>query len=159
MDLIRDYDFIIDGTDNFAAKFLINDACVLAKKPFSHGGILRFTGQTMTVVPGRSACYRCVFPVPPPKNAVPTCSQAGILGGVAGMLGTMQAVEALKFLAGAGTLLTNAMLTFDALEMDFRKIRFHRNPSCAVCGDSPSITKLVDEEQPACDLKAAHAEV
>jgi molybdopterin-synthase adenylyltransferase len=158
MDIIKHYDFVIDGTDNFAAKFLINDACVLAQKPFSHGGILRFTGQTMTVVPGASACYRCVFPVPPPKNAVPTCSQAGVLGGIAGMLGTIQAVEAVKFVTGTGTLLTNAMLTFDAQEMDFRKIRFKRNPKCPICGDSPSITQVVDEEQPACDLKVAKVE-
>jgi molybdopterin/thiamine biosynthesis adenylyltransferase len=158
IEIIKDFDFVIDGTDNFAAKFLINDACVLAKKPYSHGGILRFTGQTMTVVPGASACYRCVFPKPPPKNAVPTCSQAGVLGGIAGMLGTIQAVEALKFVTGSGTLLTNAMLTFDAMEMDFRKIKFSRNPACPLCGNAPSITDVLDEEQPACDLKAAKAE-
>jgi molybdopterin/thiamine biosynthesis adenylyltransferase len=156
--IIKDYDFVIDGTDNFAAKFLINDACVLAKKPFSHGGILRFTGQTMTVVPCESACYRCVFPKPPPKDAVPTCSQAGVLGGIAGMLGTIQAVEALKFVTGTGTLLTNAMLTFDAREMDFRKIKFSRNPACPICGSNPSITEILDEEQPACDLKDAKSE-
>jgi len=111
-EIIHGYDFVVDGTDNFAAKFLINDACVLEKISYSHGGILRFTGQTMTVIPGVSACYRCVFTAPPPHNAVPTCSQAGVLGAIAGMLGTIQAAEALKFVTKVGTLLTDRLLTF-----------------------------------------------
>ncbi len=152
LDLIKDYDFVIDGTDNFAAKFLINDACVLAGKPYSHGGILRFEGQTMTVVPG-SACYRCVFGGPPPANAVPTCSQAGVLGSIAGMLGTIQATEALKYLTGVGELLTNRLLTFDAKAMSFRTINVKHNHKCKVCGDQPTITELFDEEQPLCDIK------
>ena len=151
-DIIKEYDFIIDGTDNFAAKFLINDACVLAAKPFSHGGILRFDGQAMTYKPGE-ACYRCVFTAPPPKGAVPTCSQAGILGAVAGMLGTIQAAECLRFLIGKGDLLVNRMLIFDALRMKFREVAFKRNPSCPICGKNPSIKELRDEEEPACDLK------
>jgi adenylyltransferase/sulfurtransferase len=152
-EIIRGYDFVIDGTDNFAAKFLINDACVMEKTPFSHGGILRFTGQTMTIVPGLSACYRCVFAALPPKNVVPTCSQAGVLGAIAGMLGTIQAAEALKFVAKVGTPLIDRLLTFDALGMDFRKVVLHKNPNCPVCGENPSIRVLIDEEQPACDLK------
>ena len=152
-ELIRGYDFVIDGTDNFAAKFLINDACVLEKIPFSHGGILRFTGQTMTIVPGQSACYRCVFSAPPPRNAIPSCSQAGVLGAIAGMLGTIQAAEALKFVTNVGTPLVNRLLTFDALGMDFRKIVLHKQAKCAVCGDHPTITELVDQEQQVCDLK------
>jgi molybdopterin/thiamine biosynthesis adenylyltransferase len=151
--ILRDYDFILDGTDNFAAKFLINDACVLEHKPLSHGGILRFNGQTMTIVPGESACYRCVFHAPPPHGSVPTCSQAGVLGAVAGMLGTIQAVEALKFITGAGTLLTNTLLSFDAKTLDFRKTRFKKDPRCPICGEHPTIVTLVDEEQPVCDLK------
>lgn len=150
--IIKEYDFIIDGTDNFAAKFLINDACVMGNKPFSHGGILRFDGQTMTYVPG-STCYRCIFNSPPPKGAVPTCSQAGILGAVAGMLGTIQAAEALKFLIGKGELLINRLLIFNALDMKFRQAEFKRNPDCPVCGNHPSIKELIDEEPPACDLK------
>jgi molybdopterin/thiamine biosynthesis adenylyltransferase len=150
--MIKDYDFILDGTDNFPAKFLVNDACVLARKPFSHGGILRFDGQTLTYVPG-SACYRCVFENPPPLNAVPSCSQAGILGAVAGMLGTIQAAEALKYLIGSGELLTNRLLIFNALAMSFRTVTIKKNPRCPVCGEDPSITKLVDEEQKACDLR------
>jgi molybdopterin/thiamine biosynthesis adenylyltransferase len=151
--IVREYDFIIDGTDNFAAKFLINDACVLENKPFSHGGILRFNGQTMTVIPGSSACYRCVFHAPPPPGAVPTCSQAGILGAVAGMLGTIQAVEALKFIVGTGQLLTNTLLSFDAKTLEFRKTHFKRNPKCAVCGEQPTIQELHDEAQQVCDLR------
>jgi molybdopterin-synthase adenylyltransferase len=152
MDIIRDYDFIIDGTDNFAAKFLINDACVLASKPFSHGGILRFEGQAMTYVPGE-ACYRCIFKAPPPKGAVPTCSQAGVLGAIAGMLGTIQAAEALKFLIGKGELLVNRLLIFNALDMRFRQANFKRSQDCPICGKNPSIRELIDEELPSCDLR------
>ena len=145
IDLVSQYDFIIDGTDNFSAKFLINDACVIAKKPFSHGGILRFDGQTMTYVPG-SASYRCVFKEPPPKNVVPTCSQAGILGAVAGMLGTIQAAEAVRYLVGVGELLTNRLLIFNAMNMTFRTVKV--KPS------DQQITELTEYEQPVCDLKA-----
>ena len=150
--IIKDYDFILDGTDNFPAKFLINDACVFVKKPFSHGGILRFDGQTMTYVPG-SACYRCFFVKPPPKDAVPSCSQAGVLGAVAGMLGTIQAAEALKYLIKEGELLTNRLLIFNALNMQFRTVNIKKNPDCPICGTNPSITKLIDAEQSSCDLK------
>jgi molybdopterin/thiamine biosynthesis adenylyltransferase len=149
---IRDYDFIIDGTDSFPVKFLINDACVLAGKPFSHGGILRFEGQTITHLP-ETACYRCVFHSPPPPNAVPTCSQAGVLGAIAGMLGTIQAAEALKFLIGAGELLTNRLLIFNAKAMDFRTVRVKKNAKCPVCGEYPSIVELVEAEQAVCELK------
>ena len=146
-DIIRGYDFVVDGTDNFAAKFLINDACILERIPFSHGGILRFTGQTMTVIPGASACYRCVFQAPPPKNAVPTCSQVGVLGAIAGMLGTIQAAETLKFIIGVGTLLIDELLTFDALTMDFRKVKLRKLEMCPVCGNNPTISEVFDEEQ------------
>lgn len=150
-EIINDYDFIIDGTDNFPTKFMVNDACVMAQKPFSHGGILRFEGQTMTYVPG-SACYRCVFGGPPPKDAVPSCSQAGVLGSIAGMLGTIQATEALKFLVGTGDLLTNRMLIFDALKMKFGEVNFTPNKNCKLCGEHPEIKTLEMEEMPACDL-------
>lgn len=151
-EIIKEYDFIIDGTDNFSAKFLINDACVMSKKPFSHGGILRFEGQTLTYIPGQ-ACYRCFFKEPPPKGAVPTCSQAGILGAVAGMLGTIQAAEALKYLIGIGDLLVNRLLIFDALKMQYREVKIKKNNDCPVCGENPSINKLIDYEAPVCDLK------
>ncbi len=152
IDIISPYDFIIDGTDNFPTKFLINDACIMAGKPFSHGGILRFEGQTFTHVPG-SACYRCMFKEPPPAGLVPTCSQAGVLGAIAGMLGTIQAAETLKYIIGVGELLTNQLLTFNAKTMDFRKIKTRKNTHCPLCGDNPTVTKLVDYEQAACDLK------
>ncbi|MFT4071521.1 MAG: HesA/MoeB/ThiF family protein [Dysgonamonadaceae bacterium] len=152
LDIIRDYDFVVDGTDNFPVKFLINDACVMAGKPFSHGGILRFDGQTLTYLPGH-ACYRCVFHSPPPPNAVPTCSQAGVLGAIAGMLGTIQAAEVLKFLTGTGELLTDRLLTFNAKTMNFRNVRLKKNSKCPVCGDHPTITELVEAEQAVCELK------
>jgi molybdopterin/thiamine biosynthesis adenylyltransferase len=152
LDIIEPYDFVIDGTDNFAAKFLINDACVLANKAYSHGGILRFAGQTMTVRPRESACYACVFNSPPPAGVVPTCSSAGILGAVAGMLGTIQVAEALKFITGVGEPLYDTLLSFDAKKMDFRKTKLRRNPRCRVCSGT-GITKLEDYEQPVCDLK------
>ncbi|MCC8102906.1 MAG: molybdopterin-synthase adenylyltransferase MoeB [Clostridiales bacterium] len=151
MDLIRDYDFIIDGTDNFPAKFLINDACVMAGKPFSHAGIIRFKGQLMTYVPGKGPCYRCVFKNPPPKDAVPTCKQAGVIGAMGGVIGSLQAMEAIKYITGVGELLTGYLLTFDAIKMDFRKIRLPKaDGSCAVCGTQPPITELIDYEQTEC---------
>jgi molybdopterin/thiamine biosynthesis adenylyltransferase len=146
LDIIRQYDFVIDGTDNFATKFLINDACVLAGIPFSHGGILRFDGQTMTVLPGQSACYRCCFHEPPPAKSVPSCSQAGVLGAVAGMLGTIQAAEALKFITGAGSLLTDSLLSFDAKTMHFRRVPLRRRADCPVCGEQPAIRELKEAE-------------
>ena len=154
MDIIKDYDFVLDGTDNFPAKFLINDACVMADKPFSHAGILRFKGQLMTVIPHQSPCYRCVFRTMPPKDAIPTCKQAGVIGAMAGVIGSLQALEAVKFLTGAGELLTGRLLTFDALTMKFHTVQLPpRGDGCAVCSDHPEITELIDYEQPACDFK------
>lgn len=155
LDIIKEYDIVVDGTDNFPVKFLINDACVIAKKPFSHGGILRFDGQTLTYIPdNQTACYRCMFHSPPPPNLVPTCSQAGVLGAIAGMLGTIQATEVLKFLTGVGNLLTNRLLTFNAKNMEFRTIKTKRNEKCPVCGNHPTVTTLVDYEQAVCDIQS-----
>ncbi|MDE7303144.1 MAG: thiazole biosynthesis adenylyltransferase ThiF [Oscillospiraceae bacterium] len=154
-ELIANYDFIIDGTDNFPAKFLINDACVMAKKPFSHAGIIRFKGQLMTYVPGQGPCYRCVFKNPPPKDAVPTCKQAGVIGAMGGVIGSLQAMEAIKYILGTGDLLTGYLLTYDALKMEFRKVKLPEDTSkCAVCGENPTITELIDYEQAECDGKA-----
>ena len=153
MDMISGYDFIIDGTDNFPAKFLINDACVMAKKPFSHGGILRFQGQLMTVIPGETPCYRCVFRNPPKKGAVPSCREAGVIGAMAGVIGSMQALEAIKYVTGAGELLAGKMLTFDALAMTARTVDLpERGDGCAACSDDPAITKLIDYDPPACGI-------
>lgn len=153
--IIGDYDFVIDGTDNFAAKFLINDACVLAGIPYSHAGILRFDGQTITVRPGESACYRCIFPDPPPRDAIPTCSQAGVIGVLPGVLGLIQATEAIKFLLGKGSLLTGRLLIYNALQMRFKEIQIKRNPKCPICGEAPSIRELKDESDAVvlCDLE------
>jgi len=152
--VVDGYDFVIDGTDNFAAKFLINDACVLAGKPYSHGGILHFIGQTMTVLPGQSPCYRCIFPDPPPPGAIPTCAQAGVIGVLPGVIGTIQATEAIKYLLGVGKLLTGRLLVYDAEGLDFYASPIGRNRRCPICGESPSITALRDEEgaMNVCDL-------
>ena len=154
LDIIKDYDFVLDGTDNFPAKFLINDACVQTKTPFCHAGIIRFKGQLMTWVPDAGVpCYRCVFKNPPPKDAVPTCKQAGVIGAMAGVIGCLQAMEAVKYFTGAGELLTGYLLTYDALTNDFHKIKLPKDDDCAICSDHPTITELIDYEQPACELK------
>lgn len=152
LEILADYDFVVDGTDNFPSKFLVADACHFAGKPYSHAGILRFDGQTMTVNPGETTCYRCVFREPPPAGAVPSCSQAGVLGVLAGVVGTLQATEAVKFLLGQGDLLTDSLLVYNGLKSTFRKVQLNRNPACALCGENPSITELKDEEQAVCDL-------
>ncbi len=154
MDLIKDYDFVIDGTDNFPAKFLINDACVMAGKPFSHAGIIRFKGQLMTYVPGQGPCYRCIFKDPPPKDAVPTCKQAGVIGAMGGVIGSLQAMEAIKYILGVGELLTGHLLTYDAIKQDFRKVKLPNHVAdCKICGDNPTIHKLIDYEQAVCEDK------
>lgn len=156
LSVLRDYDFVIDGTDNFSSKFLVADACHFAGKPYSHAGILRFQGQTITVLPGRTTCYRCVFNSPPPPGAVPSCSQAGVLGVLAGVVGAIQATEAIKFLLGIGELLTNSLLVYDALTMRFRNVSLSRNRGCPLCGANPSITELQDAAPAAaCDLRPA----
>lgn len=153
----QDYDFIIDGTDNFAAKFLINDACVLAKKPFSHAGIIRFKGQLTTYIPGKGTpCYRCVFQTPPPDGVVPTCREAGVLGVMGGVVGTLQATEAIKYILGIGETLAGYLLTYDAITMEFKKIKINHNKKCGVCGDNPTIKDLIDYQRPACDLKTGN---
>ncbi|MBP5706746.1 MAG: HesA/MoeB/ThiF family protein [Spirochaetales bacterium] len=153
LELISDYDFVVDGTDNFPAKFLINDACVMADIPFSHAGIIRFKGQLMTVIPGESPCYRCVFTEPPPAGAVPTCREAGVIGATAGVIGSLQALETIKYLTGAGELLTGRLLTFDGLTMQFRTVKLpDRGNGCAVCSEHPSITTLIDYDKPECEM-------
>ncbi len=154
MDMIADYDFILDGTDNFPTKFLINDACVMANKPFSHAGIIRFKGQLTTVIPHEGPCYRCIFKNPPPKDAVPTCKQAGVIGAMGGVIGSLQAMEAVKYLTGTGELLSGYLLTYDALKMEFHKVKLPpRGDGCAVCSDHPTFTELIDYEQAVCELK------
>ena len=140
LNLIKDYDFILDCTDNIQSKFLINDACVILKKPFTHAGVIRFNGQLMTVIPGESPCYRCIFQDVPNENSVQTCKQVGVIGAAVGVIGSLQALEAIKYLTSTGELLTGNLLTFDALTMNFRKIKLpKRNHNCKVCGENPSI--------------------
>lgn len=150
--MIREYDFVIDGTDNFPAKFLVNDACYFEEIPYSHAGILQFDGQLITILPGQSTCYRCIFNAPPPANAVPSCSQAGVLGVLAGVVGSLQATEAIKYLLGIGDVLAGTLLTYNALTMTFRKVQLARNPNCPLCGQDPQITELKDEKQVTCDI-------
>lgn len=154
--IIQDYDFIIDGTDNFSAKFLINDACVLYKKPFCHGGVRGFSGQLMTYVPGKGPCYRCIFEDIPPEGEIESCAQAGVLGSVPGIIGSLQALEAQKYITGAGDLLTGRMLIFDGLTMKFREAKFpNQNKFCRVCGENADIDALRMSnyiEQHTCEL-------
>lgn len=145
--IITEYDFVIDASDNFATKFLINDACFFEKVSFSHAGVLRLDGQLITVLPGETTCYRCIFNTPPSADAVPPSSQAGLLGVLPGVIGTLQATEAIKYLLGIGNLLTETLLTYDLLKMEFRKVHFSRNPDCPLCGRGPTITELKDESE------------
>jgi molybdopterin-synthase adenylyltransferase len=133
--VVARYDFVLDATDNFEAKFLINDACIAAGICYSHGGILRFQGQTMTVRPRQSTCYRCIFPDPPEPEVALSCSKAGVLGVLPGVIGAIQATEAVKFLLGIGELLTSRLLTYDLLNMRFREVALSRNPECPACGE------------------------
>jgi len=150
--LLDPYDIILDGTDNFPAKFLVNDAAILSGKPLVHGGILRFEGQVFTILPRKSACYRCIFKQPPPPGAVPSCQEAGVIGVLAGVIGTIQATEVLKLILGIGDLLTDRMLTYEARNAAFREIRIRRNPNCPVCSEHPQITELVEYEQAVCEI-------
>ncbi|NOU09386.1 MAG: molybdopterin-synthase adenylyltransferase MoeB [Nitrospira sp.] len=153
LEVIQDYDVVIDGVDNFPAKFLINDASYFGGKPLVHGGILRFDGRVFTIIPKQTACYRCVFNGPPPPGLVASCQEAGVLGVLAGVIGTIQATEALKLVLGIGRPLTDRMLDFDARQMRFREIAVKRNPRCRLCGASPTITTLIDHEQGVCQVQ------
>lgn len=140
MTLVGKYDFVLDCTDNFPTKFLINDACVLADKPFVHAGIYEFSGQLMTVLPHQTPCYRCIFGTEPPKDAFPNGGVPGVVGAVAGVIGSLEALEAIKFLTGAGQLLAGSLLTFDGRTMKFRTVKLPpRGDGCAVCADHPEI--------------------
>lgn len=145
-DLFKDYDVIIDGTDNFPTRFLANDACVMMNKPLVHGAILRFDGQVFTIIPNDGPCYRCIFRDPPPPGAVPNCQQAGVLGAIAGTIGTIQASEAIKIVLDKGNLLKGRLLVYDALDCKFREVKIKKDPNCPVCGQNPRITSLVDYE-------------
>ena len=153
--LFRDYDFIIDGTDGVSTKFLINDGAVLLQKPFSYAGIVQFRGQLLTVWPGRSTCLRCLFPVMPSADDIPTCQESGIIGSLAGSIGMLQAAEALKYLCGEEPLLTDRLLTYDALALRWREVQVRRSRHCPLCGESPTISALesaIQEQTTPCTL-------
>jgi adenylyltransferase/sulfurtransferase len=147
LELFRDYDIIVDGTDNFPTRFLVNDACVLLGKPNVYGSIFRFEGQaTVFGYPG-GPCYRCLYPEPPPPGLVPSCAEGGVLGVLPGIVGSIQAMETIKLILGAGEPLVGRLLLFDALAMRFRELKLKRNPECPMCGDHRTITKLIDYEE------------
>jgi molybdopterin/thiamine biosynthesis adenylyltransferase/rhodanese-related sulfurtransferase/molybdopterin converting factor small subunit len=147
LDLLRDYDLIIDGTDNFPTRYLVNDACVLLKKPNVYGSIFRFEGQaTVFAYPG-GPCYRCSYPEPPPPGLVPSCAEGGVLGILPGIIGLIQATEAVKLILGIGEPLVGRLLRYDALEMKFREYKVRRDPECPVCGDHPTIHHLIDYQE------------
>jgi molybdopterin/thiamine biosynthesis adenylyltransferase len=143
MDIIPNYDVIVNGADNFQARYLVNDASFLADKTLVDGSILLFDGQASTYIPGQG-CYRCIFPEPPPPGEVPSCAEAGVLGALPGMIGTIQATEVIKVLLGIGDPLAGRLLIIDALSMDFRVLKVRRNLDCPLCGDNPTVTELID---------------
>jgi len=151
VDIIKDYEIIVDGVDNFPARYLINDACVMHNKILVDAGILRFEGQVMTIEPGTGPCFRCVFREPPPEDAVPNCQEAGVLGVIAGTIGTIQATEVIKLITDTGKPLIGELLVYDAKDYSFRKVNIKRDKNCPVCGDDPEITELMEYEI-SCDI-------
>ncbi len=156
--IMRDYDVIVDGTDNFPVRYLVNDACVILGKPNVYGAIFRFEGQASVFATEDGPCYRCLYPEPPPPGLVPSCAEAGVLGVLPGIIGTIQATEALKLVLGVGDTLAGRLLLLDALRMKFRELRLKRDPDCPVCGANPTIRELIDYEE-FCGLRRRNAEI
>src|SRR5690348_8538884 len=147
LEILAPYDLVIDGTDNFPTRYLVNDACVILKKPNVYGSIFRFEGQASVFAYPGGPCYRCLYPEPPPPGLVPSCAEGGVLGILPGIIGLVQATEAVKLVLGIGDLLVGRLMLYDALGMRFRELKLRRNPECPVCGDHPTITKLIDYQQ------------
>ncbi len=147
MDVIKDYDVVVNGTDNFPTRYLVNDACVFTGKPLVDGSIFMFEGQATVYDARQGPCYRCLFPTPPPPGEVPSCQEAGVLGVLPGIIGSIEAVEAIKLILGKGIPLIGRLLLFDALAMEFREMKVEKDPHCPVCGEHPTITELIDYEQ------------
>ncbi len=145
--LFADYDLIVDGTDNFPTRYLVNDACVLLGKPNVYGSILRFDGQVSVFWAKRGPCYRCLYPAPPPPGLVPSCAEGGVLGVLPGIIGSLQTLEVIKLIIGEGEPLIGRLVLFDALKFKFRELKLRRNPECPICGDNPTIHELIDYEQ------------
>ena len=158
LELFKEFDVIVDGTDNFPTRYLVNDACVLSGKPNVYGSIFRFEGQASVFWAERGACYRCLYPEPPPPGLVPSCAEGGVLGVLPGIVGTIQANEVLKVILGAEGILLNRLLLFDAWKMTFRQLKLRKDPDCSLCGENPAIRALIDYEQ-FCGLKAQPDEV
>jgi adenylyltransferase/sulfurtransferase len=147
MSILAPYDIVIDGTDNFPTRYLVNDACVLLKKPNVYGSIFRFDGQASVFHPPAGPCYRCLYPEPPPPGEVPSCAEGGVLGILPGLVGCIQATEAVKLILGRGSPLIGRLLLYDALQMSFQEFKIRRNVKCPLCGDRPTITRLIDYDQ------------
>ena len=145
MEILADYDIVVDGSDNFSTRYLVNDAAYLAKKTLIHGSIFLFEGQASVFEPGEG-CYRCLYPTPPPPGMVPSCAEAGVFGVLPGIIGSIMAVETIKIVLGIGEPLVNKLLLFDALSMDFRTVKLRRDKNCPLCGDDPTVTELIDYE-------------
>jgi len=147
MSLIKEYDYVVDGSDNFPTRYLVNDACVMKDKTLIHGSIYRFEGQVTVFKPGDGPCYRCLYPEPPPPGMVPNCQEGGVLGVLAGVIGNLQVVEVLKLILGIGKPLVGKLLIYDALNTEFRSLRLRRDANCPICGEKPTIKELVDYEE------------
>jgi len=147
LDILKDYDIVADGTDNFPTRYLVNDACVLLGKPNVYGSIFRFEGQASVFATEAGPCYRCLYPEPPPPGLVPSCAEGGVLGILPGLVGVIQATEAIKLILGKGQTLVGRLLLVDALNMRFRELKLRKNPECPVCGPNPTVTKLIDYQQ------------
>ena len=157
LDVLKDYDVILDGTDNFQTRYLVNDACVLLGKPNAYGSIFRFDGQASVFAVKGGPCYRCLYPEPPPPGLVPSCAEGGVLGVLPGVIGVIQATEAIKLILGSGQPLIGRLLLYDALQMRFRALKLRRDPECPICGDHPTIHALIDYDQ-FCGVVPAHAQ-
>ncbi len=151
-EIVSQYDLVIDAVDNFPARYLISDCCYFMNKPLIEGAVLGFEGILMTIIPGKSSCYRCLYPTPPPDGTIPTCSDSGILGMITGVIGSLQALEAAKVILGIGQTLSGRLLTFNGLDLNFREIDWKRKKSCPLCGENPQINELVSYELQ-CKLK------
>jgi sulfur-carrier protein adenylyltransferase/sulfurtransferase len=157
MELFARYDIVLDGSDNFGTRYLVNDTCVLLSKPNVHGSIFRFDGQATTFIPGNgNPCYRCLFPEPPPPELAPSCQEAGVLGVLPGIIGMIQAVETVKMILGAGEPLVGRLLLYDALEQRFREVKYARDPACPACGDHPMKELLPEYTEETCAIPARH---
>jgi len=157
LEILKDYDLVVDGTDNFPTRYLVNDACVLLKKPNVYGSIFRFEGQATVFAYEDGPCYRCLYPEPPPPGLVPSCAEGGVLGILPGLIGIVQATETVKILLGVGETLKNRLLLYDALNMKFRELRLRKDPDCPVCGTHPTVTKLIDYQE-FCGVRPAPAQ-